>query len=198
MPKPSASRNSQHDENNNKKPPVPPPLPPLTPTTPRSTLKSIKSDNDYSRQTSQSYCKHFLTTSVDIFLFVGRLVNLIKTNSFAARKTSVNDNNQTDDMQEELKNVLTLFRERRRNLDIVRTPEIFIQQTSAPYEVEKWLKAKGFSEPTVKKLHGLTGNELFALNRKTLEEFCGAEEGKRLASQITIQRNVSGVSQRNR
>lgn len=97
-------------------------------------------------------------------------------------------------MQEELKNVLTLFRERRRNLDIVKTPEIFIQQTSAPYEVEKWLKAKGFSEKTVKKLTGLTGNELFALNRKTLEEYCGAEEGKRLASQITIQRNVSGVS----
>ena len=96
-------------------------------------------------------------------------------------------------MQEELKNVLTLFRERRRNLDIVKTPEIFIQQTSSPAEVEKWLKAKGFSDKTVKKLHGLTGNELFALNRQTLEEYCGAEEGKRLASQITIQRNVSGV-----
>lgn len=97
-------------------------------------------------------------------------------------------------MQEELKNVLTLFRERRRNLEIVKTPEIFIQQTSSPEEVQKWLSAKGFSDPTVKKLHGLTGNELFALNRKTLEEYCGSEEGKRLASQITIQRNVSGVS----
>lgn len=110
-----------------------------------------------------------------------------------ARNTSMNDS-QVDDMQEELKNVLTLFRERRRNLEIVKTPEIFIQQTSAPAEVEKWLKAKGFSDTTVKKLHGLTGNELFALNRKTLEEYCGAEDGKRLASQITIQRNVSGVS----
>lgn len=96
-------------------------------------------------------------------------------------------------MQEELKNVLTLFRERRRNLDIVKTPEIFIQQTSKPEEVQKWLEAKGFSDKTVKKLHGLTGNELFALNRKTLEEYCGPDEGKRLASQITIQRNVSGV-----
>lgn len=96
-------------------------------------------------------------------------------------------------MQEELKNVLTLFRERRRNLEIVKTPEIFIQQTSAPHEVEKWLVAKGFSEKVVKKLKGLSGNELFALKRHTLEEYCGAEEGKRLASQITIQRNVSGV-----
>jgi epidermal growth factor receptor kinase substrate 8 len=97
-------------------------------------------------------------------------------------------------MQEELKNVLTLFRERRRNLDIVKTPEVFIQQTSSPPEVEKWLEAKGFSEKTIKKLHGLTGNEMFALSRRTLEEYCGPEEGKRLASQITIQKNVSGVS----
>jgi epidermal growth factor receptor kinase substrate 8 len=102
-------------------------------------------------------------------------------------------NSQVDDMQEELKNVLTLFRERRRNLEIVKTPEIFIQQTSNPQEVEKWLLAKGFSDKTVKKLHGLSGNELFALKRHTLEEYCGPDEGKRLASQITIQRNVSGV-----
>lgn len=102
--------------------------------------------------------------------------------------------NQVDEMQEELKNVLTLFRERRRNLDIVKTPEVFIQQTSSPNEVEQWLEAKGFSEKTVKKLNGLTGNELFALKRHTLEEYCGSEEGKRLSSQITIQKNVSGVS----
>lgn len=108
-----------------------------------------------------------------------------------------NENIQVDDMHEELKNVLTLFRERRRNLDIVKTPEIYIQQTSTPMEVENWLQAKGFGERTVKKLNGLTGNELFALNRKTLEEYCGTEEGKRLASQITIQRNVSGVSLKN-
>lgn len=118
---------------------------------------------------------------------------IIQCLNFAARKSSVNENNQVDDMQEELKNVLTLFRERRRNLDIVKTPEIFIQQTSKPEEVQQWLEAKGFSEKTVKKLHGLTGNELFALNRKTLEEYCGPDDGKRLASQITIQRNVSGV-----
>lgn len=96
-------------------------------------------------------------------------------------------------MHEELKNVLTLFRERRRNLDIMKTPEIFIQQTSNPHEVEQWLEAKGFSEKTIKSLKGLTGNQMFALNKETLEDYCGAEEGKRLASQLTIQRNVSGV-----
>lgn len=189
--KPSSRNSHHHDENNNKKIPEPPPLPPMTPTTPRSaTLKSTKSDFDtYNRQESKSYCKHRTSSQRH------------ESNEFIlllARKTSVNDQNgQVDDMQEELKSVLTLFRERRRNLDIVKTPEIFIQQTSTPEEVAKWLTAKGFSDRTVKKLRGLTGNELFALNRQTLEEYCGVEEGKRLASQITIQRNVSGVSSLN-
>lgn len=99
-----------------------------------------------------------------------------------------------DEMQEELKTVLTLFREKRRNLDIQKTPEIYIQQSSGSKDVEKWLLAKGFSENVVKRLHGLNGNELFALKRHTLEDYCGPDEGKRLASQITIQRNISGVT----
>lgn len=97
-------------------------------------------------------------------------------------------------MHEELKTVLTLFRDKRRILDIVKTPEIYIQQSSSADEVEKWLQAKGFSDKVVKKLNGLNGNELFALKRHSLEEYCGSDEGRRLASQITIQRNISGVS----
>lgn len=123
-------------------------------------------------------------------------------NSFLARKSTTiaaaqhDVVNNSDVMQEELKQVLkntTMFREKRRNLEIIKTPEIFIHQTSSPQEVEKWLKAKGFKPETCKKLHGLKGSELFALKRHTLEEYCGPEEGKRLASQITVQRNVSGV-----
>jgi epidermal growth factor receptor kinase substrate 8 len=38
------------------------------------------------------------------------------------------------------------FRERRRNLEIVKTPEVYISQRSNPDEVQKWLKAKGFNE----------------------------------------------------
>jgi epidermal growth factor receptor kinase substrate 8 len=112
---------------------------------------------------------------------------------FLARKSISSTGGGQDEMQEELKAVLTLFREKRR-LDIMKTPEIYIQQSSSAKEVEQWLRAKGFSERVIKKLHGFNGNELFALKRSTLEEYCGSEEGKRLASQITIQRNVSGVS----
>lgn len=105
-----------------------------------------------------------------------------------------NNNSSSQEMQEELKQVLTLFREKRRTLDIVKTPEIFIQQSSSTNEVKKWLRAKGFSENVLRKLNGLNGNELFLLTRETLEEYCGLDEGRRLASQITIQRNVSGVN----
>ena len=97
-------------------------------------------------------------------------------------------------MQEELKNVLALFRDRRKHLEIHKTPDVFITQTSNPAEIEKWLRAKGFEERTVKKLNGLSGNELFGLKKHTLEDYFGIEEGRRLASQITIQKNVSGVS----
>ncbi|KAJ9583018.1 hypothetical protein L9F63_022634, partial [Diploptera punctata] len=92
----------------------------------------------------------------------------------------------------ELKTVLTLFREKRHNLEIVKTPEVYISQNSDPDEVQNWLKAKGFSSKICKQLHGMTGNELFSLNRTQLEKYCGQAEGRRLDSQITIQRNVSG------
>lgn len=96
-------------------------------------------------------------------------------------------------MQRELKEVLTLFKEKKRNLDIVKTPDVYITQKSNPTEVQNWLKEKGFSEKTQKRLNGMTASELFKLNRDTLEEYCGVEDGKRLASQITVQRNISGV-----
>jgi epidermal growth factor receptor kinase substrate 8 len=110
---------------------------------------------------------------------------------FPARKSM--QDQQVDSMHEELKNVLTLFRERRKHLDIHKTPDVYINQNSNPAEVEKWLEAKGFEENTIKKLKGFSGNELFAIKKYKLDEFFGAEESKRLHSQITIQKNVSGV-----
>ena len=47
----------------------------------------------------------------------------------------------------------------------------------------------------LKQFEGVSGEKLLALDRKQLEEFCGKSEGARLDSQITIQRNISGVSQ---
>jgi len=98
----------------------------------------------------------------------------------------------SQDLQVELKSVLDMFRERRRNLDIVVTPEVFISQRSNPDEVRNWLAAKGFSGKTRKKLDGLSGGELFSLTKSKLEQYCGKEEGQRLDSQLHVQRSVSG------
>lgn len=95
-------------------------------------------------------------------------------------------------MHEELKHVLSEFRDNRRNLEIVKTPNIYIQQSASQAEVQHWLRAKGFSEAIITRLQNLNGQKLFALHRKQLEETCGVEEGRRMHSQITIQRNVSG------
>ncbi|KDR08458.1 Epidermal growth factor receptor kinase substrate 8, partial [Zootermopsis nevadensis] len=102
----------------------------------------------------------------------------------------------SQDLHEELKTVLTLFRDKKHNLDIVKTPEVFITQTSDPAEVQNWLHAKGFRSLSDfrlrKQLHGMTGNELLSLTKSQLEKHCGKDEGRRLDSQLTVQRNVSG------
>lgn len=101
---------------------------------------------------------------------------------------------QRESMNDELAKVLKAYREKNQNWDVHKTPEIFIQPTSSPSDVKQWLKAKAFSEFVVAKFGYLAGHELFSLDRETLEDLCGIEEGKRLLSQITVQRNVSGVS----
>ena len=49
-------------------------------------------------------------------------------------------------MAEELRHVLSFYsEEKQRNLDILHTPDIFIDQRSTAREVKEWLKAKQFS-----------------------------------------------------
>lgn len=107
--------------------------------------------------------------------------------------TSTITSTQNDEMQVELRQMLTMFREKRNNLAIVKTPDIYIEQTATTDEVEKWLEKKGFSDSVIKKMHNINGNELFALKLATLKDVLGEKDGKRLASQIEIQRNISGV-----
>jgi epidermal growth factor receptor kinase substrate 8 len=95
-------------------------------------------------------------------------------------------------MQEELQHVLSEWRQQR-HLDILRTPEVFIDQRSTPDEVQHWLKAKGFSDKMQKKFATMNGDGLFSLKKDQLLQLCGQNEGARLDSQLTIQRNVSGV-----
>ncbi|XP_050356899.1 epidermal growth factor receptor kinase substrate 8-like isoform X2 [Nymphalis io] len=93
------------------------------------------------------------------------------------------------DLHEELKMVLPQIQQRR--LDFKKTPDIFIHQKSNPDEVAAWLEAKGFSSTAQKQLR-VSGHQLFALSRTQLERVLGQDEGKRLYSQVLVQRNVSG------
>lgn len=96
-------------------------------------------------------------------------------------------------IHDELKQVFTQ-RERRNDLDIHKTLTIYIEQKSSPTEVLAWLRAKEFSPVIIERLKGLNAEELFALKRERILEICGKKEGKRLASQIDLQKSVSGVS----
>lgn len=116
----------------------------------------------------------------------------VKTREVTGTSLIVNNDNRAS-MNDELAKVLKVYREKNQNLDVHKTPEIFIQPTSSPADVKQWLKVKGFSESIVTKFGYLNGHELFSLDRETLEDHCGVEEGRRLLSQITVQRNVSGV-----
>ncbi|KAJ8707561.1 hypothetical protein PYW08_010813 [Mythimna loreyi] len=95
------------------------------------------------------------------------------------------------DLHEELKMVLPAIQARKKMLDIKKTPDIFIDQKSNPDEIVEWLEAKGFSAAAQRALR-MPGHQLFNLTRSQLEKALGSDEGKRLYSQILVQRNVSG------
>lgn len=96
------------------------------------------------------------------------------------------------DVNDELK-VLLQQRQQRRDLEILKTPEIYITQKSTPKEVEEWLRGKGFSDNIVKRLHTLSGEEIFALSAHTIESYFGQRESRRLISQIVLQKNFCEV-----
>ncbi|KAK5867294.1 hypothetical protein PBY51_011799 [Eleginops maclovinus] len=60
---------------------------------------------------------------------------------------------------------------------------------STQEQVTAWLRAKGFSKPTVECLGILTGAQLFSLNKEELKAVCG-DEGNRVNSQITVQKEM--------
>nr|CAD7590159.1 unnamed protein product [Timema genevievae] len=72
-----------------------------------------------------------------------------------------------DLMQEELKAVLTMFREKRPNVEILTTPKVYINQDSSPDEVQKWLQAKSFSQKYYKTVRS---SELRAILAKAREK----------------------------
>lgn len=98
-----------------------------------------------------------------------------------------------DNINAELK-IMIMQREKRKDLDILKTPQIYIDQNSPPKEIKEWLTAKGFSDTIIKKLSGLNGKELFALSPHVIEGYFGQKDSRRLISQIVLQKNICEVS----
>ncbi|CAH1153237.1 unnamed protein product [Phaedon cochleariae] len=97
-------------------------------------------------------------------------------------------------MHEELTSVLTLVREKakQKHLDIKQTAEAYVDQRSTPSEVRDWLKAKAFDESIRNKFAGVSGHDLLGFKKVELERICGKEEGRRLYSQLNLQKSISG------
>merc|ERR1712142_1174310 len=93
-------------------------------------------------------------------------------------------------MADELRHVLSFYNEdKQRNLDILHTLEIFIDQRSTAREVKEWLKAKQFSNRVQQQMEGMSGRQVLGMQREALEAAFGKEEGSRLDSQIILSRN---------
>ena len=58
----------------------------------------------------------------------------------------ISRSDSSKEMQEELKSVLEIYRDKQEKLNILTTPDIYITQNSTPMEVRNWLQAKHFSQ----------------------------------------------------
>uniref|UniRef100_A0A671KT53 Epidermal growth factor receptor kinase substrate 8-like protein 2 n=1 Tax=Sinocyclocheilus anshuiensis TaxID=1608454 RepID=A0A671KT53_9TELE len=112
---------------------------------------------------------------------------------YNSRKTS--HTQQMDKVNDELLMLISgnKIQQPTRNFKVVRQSTVPLAFDSSPAEVTTWLKAKGFSKPTVERLGILTGAQLFSLNKDHLKTVCG-DEGSRVFSQITVQKSQLEVS----
>ncbi|KAG9435174.1 epidermal growth factor receptor kinase substrate 8-like protein 1 isoform X1 [Apis mellifera carnica] len=92
-------------------------------------------------------------------------------------------------VQEELKQVLMIFREKKEYYGTSIDREPVLDQYSTPREVQNWLTFKGYSEKICKQLRDMAGSEIFNLTERQLEQYFGIAEGAKLFSQILLARN---------
>ncbi|KAL2731977.1 epidermal growth factor receptor kinase substrate 8-like isoform X1 [Vespula squamosa] len=114
-----------------------------------------------------------------------------KSESYKNNKSFAGTCNQ-DQVQEELKHVLNMFRKKKHSPNILEMQATVLHQYSTPREVQAWLTAKGFSDKVCKQLKDMTGAEIFNLTKRQLEQYFGPNEGERLEKQLILSRNECG------
>uniref|UniRef100_A0A1B6CXT1 SH3 domain-containing protein n=1 Tax=Clastoptera arizonana TaxID=38151 RepID=A0A1B6CXT1_9HEMI len=107
----------------------------------------------------------------------------------------VNELSDADSVRLELQEVLMAYK-KKPNWDFLRTPTVYITSKSTDKDVQQWLQQKSFNERSCNQLKSMNGEEIFNLTKTQLEQLCGREEGKRLYSQLLIQRSESGWTTR--
>lgn len=114
-----------------------------------------------------------------------------KTKEQSPEDKGVPDN---DEIHRELFNRLNSQNANKKNIGIRKTPESYINQSSSAADLQQWLKAKRFGPTICERLEGINGRSLFNASKTDLESICGEKEGKRLFSQLNLQKSCSGVS----
>nr|XP_050867635.1 epidermal growth factor receptor kinase substrate 8-like [Vespula vulgaris]XP_050867636.1 epidermal growth factor receptor kinase substrate 8-like [Vespula vulgaris]XP_050867638.1 epidermal growth factor receptor kinase substrate 8-like [Vespula vulgaris]XP_050867639.1 epidermal growth factor receptor kinase substrate 8-like [Vespula vulgaris]XP_050867640.1 epidermal growth factor receptor kinase substrate 8-like [Vespula vulgaris]XP_050867641.1 epidermal growth factor receptor kinase subst len=114
-----------------------------------------------------------------------------KSESYKNNKSFAGTCNQ-DQVQEELKHVLNMFRKKKHSPNILEMQATVLHQYSTPREVQSWLTAKGFSDKVCKQLKDMTGAEIFNLTKRQLEQYFGPNEGEKLGEQLILSRNECG------
>ncbi|CAH0562667.1 unnamed protein product [Brassicogethes aeneus] len=96
-------------------------------------------------------------------------------------------------MHEQLYSVYSIIgeKEKKPHLDIKQTPDINIDHNSSKDDIQRWFNLKGFENETYEKFQNLSSKQLFSFSKEDLEKLCGAK-GKRLYSQLLLQKNKSG------
>lgn len=108
-----------------------------------------------------------------------------RTGTYRSTKSIGGISNQQQ-MQQELKYVLTIYREKKKSEQDALNRDAILDQYTTPSAVQNWLIAKGFSEKACKQLRDMTGSDIFDLTKRQLEHYCGVTEGSKLYSQITL------------
>ncbi|XP_076393919.1 epidermal growth factor receptor kinase substrate 8 isoform X2 [Megachile rotundata] len=108
------------------------------------------------------------------------VISTISTKSLKRQRTE-------KQMQEELRQVLMIYREKKSSNESV-TPEAVLDRFSTPREVQKWLTSKGFSDKTCRQLRDMTGSEVIELTKRQLEQYCDVVEGGKLYDMISLAR----------